>query len=511
MKLDKILEGIEVRECVGSWDRDIESLTMDSRRATQGSLFVAIEGTAVDGHRFIDSAVALGVSAVMCQRLPEVCAEGVTYLVVEDTSEAVGIAASNFYSRPSEQLALVGVTGTNGKTTTATLLYNLTQRLGYKAGLISTVVYKIGNREEPSTHTTPDAITLNRLLAEMVAEGCGYCFMEVSSHSLVQRRTAGLRFKGAMFSNLTHDHLDYHKTFAEYLRAKKMLFDSLPKESWALTNADDRNGAVMLQNCKAQKHTYSLRGVGNINTKIIETSLEGMLLEIDGKQMWSHLLGRFNGYNLTAVYGAARLLGFECDEVLVALSGLESVCGRFQTFRSKSGITAVVDYAHTPDALDNVIDTILGVGTARRLITVCGCGGDRDKTKRPEMAKIAAEKSHTAIFTSDNPRTEDPEAILRDMEQGVVGRNNYLSITDRAQAIRVALRMAEAGDVVLIAGKGHEEYQIIGTEKRHFSDQEEVKKELRQMRLSEGRAGLHAMPSGSILEQPKAGQLKIEN
>ena len=479
MRLDKILEQIEVKEHVGEWSVEIEAITMDSRKAGCGVLFVAIEGTVVDGHRFIGAATEGGASAVVCQRLPEEIREGVSYVVVEDTNEAMGIIASNFYSRPSEQLKLVGVTGTNGKTTTATLLYNLVRKLGYEAGLISTVVYKIGSREEPSTHTTPDAITLNRLLAEMVATGCEYCFMEVSSHSLVQRRTAGLHFTGAMFSNLTHDHLDYHKTFAEYLRAKKMLFDGLSKESWALTNADDKNGAVMLQNCKAQKYTYSLRGVGTINTKIVETSLEGMLLEIDGNQMWSHLLGRFNGYNLTAVYGAARLLGFEKEEVLVALSSLQSVCGRFQTFRSAEGVTAVVDYAHTPDALDNVIDTILGVGTARRLITVCGCGGDRDRTKRPEMAKIAAEKSHTAIFTSDNPRTEDPEAILRDMEAGVTGRHNYLTITDRAQAIRAALRMAEAGDVVLIAGKGHEDYQIIGTEKRHFSDQEEVEREFK--------------------------------
>lgn len=479
MKLDKILEGIVVKECVGSWDVEIEIITMDSRRACEGALFVAIAGTAVDGHRFICSAVDAGVSAVVCQRLPEELREGVSYVVVADTSEAVGVIASNFYGRPSERLALVGVTGTNGKTTTATLLYDLTRKLGYEAGLISTVVYKIGEREEPSTHTTPDAITLNRLLSEMVEAGCGYCFMEVSSHSLVQKRTSGLRFTGALFSNLTHDHLDYHKTFAEYLRAKKLLFDGLPKEGWALVNADDRNGAVMLQNCRAARHSYSLRGTGNVCSKIVEMSLEGMLLEIDGTQMWSHLLGRFNGYNLTAVYGAARLLGFEKSEVLVAMSALTSVCGRFQTLRSKEGITAVVDYAHTPDALENVIDTILDVGTARRLITLCGCGGDRDRTKRPEMAKIAAERSYMAIFTSDNPRTEDPEAILRDMEEGVVGRNNYLTISDRRQAIRTALRLAEPGDVVLIAGKGHEEYQIVGTEKLHFSDQEEVRRELR--------------------------------
>ena len=479
MNLGKILEGVEIAQKVGSWDVEIADITMDSRRVAEGVLFVAVAGTVVDGHNFIPSAVASGASAVVCERLPEEVAENTTYLVVKDSARALGQVASNFYGRPSEKLALVGVTGTNGKTTTATLLYELTRKLGYEAGLISTVIYKIGTKEEPSTHTTPDAITLNRLLARMVDAGCAYCFMEVSSHSLVQHRTEGLRFAGALFSNLTHDHLDYHKTFAEYIKAKKLLFDGLSKEAWTMVNADDKNGAVMLQNCKAQKKTYSLRGIGSINTKIIETSLEGMLLEIDGRQMWSHLLGRFNGYNLTAVYGAALALGFDRDEVLTAMSALRSVSGRFQTFRSEGGVTAIVDYAHTPDALENVIDTILGVGTARRLITVCGCGGDRDRTKRPEMAKIAAERSHTAIFTSDNPRTEDPEAILRDMEEGVVGRSNFLSITDRRQAIRAAIRMAEAGDVVLVAGKGHEDYQIIGKEKVHFSDQEEVKRELK--------------------------------
>ena len=474
MKLKELLKGVEVREIVGTTEREVTTLTMDSRQAAEGALFAAIVGTAVDGHRFVEGAVERGTAAVVCEHLPENVSPAATYVVVEDSSVAIGLVASNFYGRPSEQLALVGVTGTNGKTTTATLLYNLTEKLGYKAGLISTVIYKVGCEEEPSTHTTPDAITLNRLLRRMVDAGCGYCFMEVSSHSLVQHRTAGLRFAGAMFSNLTHDHLDYHKSFAEYLKAKKRLFDGLGKDSWALTNADDKNGAVMVQNCKAERHTYSLRGVGGTNTKILETTLEGMLLEIDGKQMWSHLLGRFNGYNLTAVYRAACLLGFSSEEVLVALSSLESVCGRFQTFRSRSGVVAIVDYAHTPDALENVIDTILGVGTARRLITVCGCGGDRDRTKRPEMAAIAVKNSHTAIFTSDNPRTEDPASILKDMEQGVVGHTNYLTIPDREQAIRTALRMAERGDVVLIAGKGHENYQIIGTEKRHFSDQEQV-------------------------------------
>ncbi len=476
MKLNDILKDIDVRDIVGPKDVEVCALTMDSRQVAEGTLFAAIEGTAVDGHRFIGCAVEKGASVVVCNHLPEDVdtQRGATYVVVEDSSRAIGLIASNFYGRPSEKLALVGVTGTNGKTTTATLLYNLTERLGYKAGLISTVVYRIGSQEEPSTHTTPDAINLNRLLARMVDAGCGYCFMEVSSHSLVQHRTAGLRFAGALFSNLTHDHLDYHGTFAEYIKAKKMLFDGLDKGAWAVVNADDRNGRVMLQNCRATHHTYSLRGVGEVNCKILETTVEGMLVEIDGRQMWSQLTGKFNAYNLTAVYMAAVLLGNSKEEVLAALSGLGSVKGRFQTLRSSTGITAIVDYAHTPDALDNVLDTIAALGVAGKVITVCGCGGDRDKTKRPEMAAIAAEKSHTAIFTSDNPRTENPDDILADMERGVVGRNNYLIISDRAQAIRAALRMAGSGDVVLVAGKGHEEYQIIGTEKTHFSDQEQV-------------------------------------
>ena len=477
MKLNKLLERVEVIEIVGSGECEIATLTMDSRKACPGALFAAIEGTAVDGHAYIGKAVEAGASAVLCNHLPAEVAEGCTYVVVADSSRAIGLVAANFYDRPSEKLALVGVTGTNGKTTTATLLYQMTEKLGYKAGLISTVIYKIGDHEEPSTHTTPDAINLNRLLARMVEAGCGYCFMEVSSHSLVQHRTEGLKFEGAVFSNLTHDHLDYHKTFAEYIKAKKLLFDGLSKGAWALVNADDKNGRVMLQNCKAtRQQSYSLRGVGTLNSKILETTLEGMLVELNGQQMWSRLLGRFNAYNLTAVYGAALLLGHKEEEVLAALSSLEPVNGRFQTLRSPEGVVAVIDYAHTPDALENVLDTIGSLGVARRIITICGCGGDRDRTKRPEMAAIAVEKSHTAIFTSDNPRTEDPEAILEDMIAGTEGHNNFLAITDRRQAIRAALRMAEAGDVVLIAGKGHEDYQIIGTEKHHFSDQEEVRK-----------------------------------
>lgn len=479
MKLSKLLEGVEVVEIVGSSECEITSLTMDSRSATRGALFAAIVGTTTDGHNFIVRATEAGATAILCNHLPDQISSECTYVVVADSSVAIGLVASNYYDRPSDKLALVGVTGTNGKTTTATLLYQLTEKLGYKAGLISTVIYKIGSHEEPSTHTTPDAINLNRLLARMVDAGCGYCFMEVSSHSLVQHRTQGLRFEGAVFSNLTHDHLDYHKTFAEYLKAKKLLFDGLTKKAWALVNADDKNGRVMLQNCKAAKQqSYSLRGIGTLNCKILETTLEGMLVELDGNQMWSRLLGRFNAYNLAAVYGAALLLGHKSEEVLAALSALEPVNGRFQTIRSAKGVVAVVDYAHTPDALENVLDTIGSLGVARKIISVCGCGGDRDRTKRPEMAAIAVNKSNTAIFTSDNPRTENPDTILEDMIAGCEGHNNYLAITDRRQAIRTALRLAEAGDVVLIAGKGHEDYQIIGTEKHHFSDQEEVMKVL---------------------------------
>ncbi len=474
MKIEQLIKEADCKSVTGARDREVTSLTMDSRQVTAGSLFAAIEGTSCDGHRFISQAVEAGASAILCQHLPQEISDTVTYIVVENSEKELGHIASAFYGDPSLKLALVGITGTNGKTTTATLLYELFERLGYKAGLISTVVYKIDREEMPSTHTTPDSIRLNSMLARMVEQGCAYCFMEASSHSLVQHRTSGLTFAGAVFSNITHDHLDYHKTFAEYIKAKKMLFDALPKTAWALTNADDRNGAVMVQNSAAAKYTYSLRGTASFNCKIIETTLEGMLLELDRRQVWVKLLGRFNAYNVTAVYAAARLLGADTDEVLTALSSLESVSGRFQTFRSASGVTAVVDYAHTPDALENVMDTILSLGVCKKLIAVCGCGGDRDRTKRPEMALIAVTKADTAIFTSDNPRTESPEAIIDEMVAGVGGRTNYLAVTDRRQAIRAALTMASKDDVVLIAGKGHEDYQIIGNEKHHFSDQEEV-------------------------------------
>lgn len=473
MKLKKLLEGVDTLEGCGN-NPDIDSVEFDSRKVGRGALFAAVSGTAVDGHKFIGGAIEKGAAAVLCEKLPTEPDPNTAFVVVEDTNTALGQIAANFYDNPSRKLHLVGITGTNGKTTTVTLLYELFERLGYKSGLISTVVYRVHDREYPSTHTTPDAVELNRLLAEMVDCGCQYCFMEVSSHSLVQHRTEGLHFAGAIFSNITHDHLDYHKTFAEYIRAKKMLFDSLSPEAWALTNADDRNGEVMLQNCRAKHYCYSLRGVGDHNARIVEMTLEGMLLELDGTQMWVRLLGRFNAYNVLAVETAAELLGANREEVLTALSMLPPVSGRFESIRSDEGVTAIVDYAHTPDALENVADTVRSLGVARRLTIVCGCGGDRDRTKRPEMAAIAVEKADLAIFTSDNPRTENPEAILDEMLSGVGVHRNYLVITDRRQAIRAALQSAERDDVVLVAGKGHEDYQITGTEKHHFSDREEI-------------------------------------
>ena len=387
--------------------------------------------------------------------------------------------AAAFYGHPSRELKLVGVTGTNGKTTTATLLYDLVRALGHKAGLISTVVYKIDERTVEATHTTPDTIRLNAMMREMVDAGCEYCFMECSSHAIVQERTRGLRFAGGLFSNITHDHLDYHKTFAAYIKAKQRFFDALPADAFALTNIDDRNGRIMVQNTAARTATYSLRSMADFRCKIVEQHLDGMLLRIDGSEVWAALPGRFNAYNLLAVYGAARLLGFERDEVLRVLSALHSVAGRFEVVRAANGTTAVVDYAHTPDALENVIRTIEEIRTpSQQLIVVCGCGGNRDRTKRPEMAAIAVKYASTAIFTSDNPRHESPEAILDEMTAGLGSAVRYLRIVDRAEAIRTAVMLAHPGDILLIAGKGHEDYQIIGDTKHHFDDREQVRKAL---------------------------------
>ena len=455
---------------------EVTALEYDSRKVKAGDCFFAVVGTASDGHSYIPSAIEKGAVAIVCQRLPENLSEGVAYVVVEDTNIAMAAMAATYYDNPSHELKLVGVTGTNGKTTTATLLYDMFMAMGYKCGLISTVVYRIAERRIDSTHTTPDSIRLNAMMREMVTEGCEYCFMEVSSHAAAQHRIDNLRFQGALFTNLTHDHLDYHGTYKEYIRAKKSFFDALDKRAWAVVNIDDRNGEVMIQNCKAKCYRLSLRSMADFRTKILEMMPNGMQLHIDNQELWAKFTGRFNAYNLTTVYAAATLLGIDKIEVLRTLSMLSPVSGRFETISASDNTMAVVDYAHTPDALENVLETIDELRKAeQQLIVVCGCGGDRDKTKRPEMAAIAVKHATTAIFTSDNPRTESPEAILDDMIAGVEGRDNYLRITDRRQAIRTASMLAKAGDIIVIAGKGHEDYQIIGTEKHHFDDREEIR------------------------------------
>jgi UDP-N-acetylmuramoyl-L-alanyl-D-glutamate--2,6-diaminopimelate ligase len=474
--LDKLLQGVEVRSLVGDGTVAVGRLEFDSRKVVPGTLFFATRGTQADGHAYIPAAVAAGAAAVVCEELPAERPAGVTFVQVPDSTVALGQVASAFYGHPSRRLKLVGVTGTNGKTTTATLLYRMFRRLGYKAGLISTVVYCVDEREIPSTHTTPDSIRLNAMMAEMVEAGCDYCFMEVSSHSLVQHRTAGLTFVGGIFSNITHDHLDYHKTFAEYIRAKKLFFDGLPAGAFALTNADDRNGMVMVQNTKATVKTYALQSFADFRCRIVETLLDGMLLNLDGSEVWVKFLGRFNAYNLTSVYATALLLDARRDEVLRILSDLTSVDGRFEPIHSKEGVTAIVDYAHTPDALQNVIGTINEIRKKdQRLYVVVGCGGNRDATKRPEMAKIAVDGSDMAVLTSDNPRLEEPGAIIEQMKSGLEPGARYLAIMDRREAIKAAVALARPGDIILVAGKGHETYQDVGGVKHHFDDREEVR------------------------------------
>ena len=480
MKLKDILKGIECR-LQGSADVEVKDLQFDSRKVTAGTLFVAQVGTKVDGHDFIARAVASGAVAVLCQRIPEEAPDGVTYVVVDNSDRALGEAAANYYGHPSRQLKLVGITGTNGKTTTVTLLHRMFRLAGNHAGLISTIVNKIDEEEIPTGHTTPDALELNRLLSRMVQAGCGFCFMEVSSHSVVQQRIAGLEFSGAIFSNITHDHLDFHKTMANYIAAKKGFFDALPPSAWALTNVDDRNGRVMVQNTRAQVHTYGLNHLGDFHCRVLEEGFEGMHLNINGNDLWSRLVGRFNAYNLLAIYGAAVLSGIEPAEAVRLLTLLEPAPGRFQ-YVSGKGITAIVDYAHTPDALENVIGTINDIRRKnQQLITVVGCGGDRDKTKRPEMAQIASKGSDKLVLTSDNPRSENPESILDDMEAGLSPEQlcHTVRITDRRQAIRTACMMAREGDIILIAGKGHEKYQEVNGVRSHFDDVEEVERELR--------------------------------
>ena len=475
-RLNDILDGVRVQAIENPTNPIVGGLTYDSRAVKDGDCFFAVRGTQSDGHRYIASAIERGAKSIICEEMPEVRNAYVAYVVVEDTNIAMAHMAAAFYNHPSEELRLVGVTGTNGKTTTATLLYDMFMAMGYKAGLISTVIYRIGERSVASTHTTPDSIRLNQMMREMVDEGCDYCFMEVSSHAAAQHRIEALRFQGALFSNLTHDHLDYHGTYKEYIRAKKSFFDGLGKDAWAVVNIDDRNGEVMLQNCNAKHYRLSLRSMADFRTKIVEMLPDGMLLNIDNQEVWVKFTGGFNAYNLTTVYAAATLLGIDKLEVLTTLSKLTPVAGRFETIIAEDRTMAIVDYAHTPDALDNVLQTIEEVRRdEQRLYVVCGCGGDRDKTKRPEMAAIAVKYATTAIFTSDNPRTESPEAILDDVVAGVGTAKNYLRITDRREAIRTAAMLAQPGDIILIAGKGHEDYQIIGTEKHHFDDREEIR------------------------------------
>lgn len=476
-KLGQILSANDALEVKGTLDVVVNDISFDSRQVKQGSCFVAVKGTQADGHGYIDKAVELGAKSIVCEVMPEKVIKGVTYVKVKDTTEILGLIATSFYDNPSEKLKLVGITGTNGKTTTVTLLYRLFNNLGFKSGLLSTVVNFIGNEEVPATHTTPDAIQLNKLLAQMVDAGCTHCFMEVSSHAVVQNRIAGLKFAGGLFSNITHDHLDYHKTFEEYLKAKKRFFDQLPSDAFALINIDDRNGRVMVQNTSAKVNSYSLRSMANFKCKVIENHFDGMLLNIDNIEVWTRLVGGFNAYNLLAIYAAARLLGVERDVVLTELSGMTPVSGRFEHMKSPKGINMVVDYAHTPDALQNVIDTINEIREPNnKLISVVGAGGNRDKTKRPVMAKVAVEGSGMVVLTSDNPRFEEPEDILNDMKVGIepsmVGK--VLTIVDRREAIRTAYMLANPGDIVLVAGKGHENYQEIKGVKHHFDDKEVI-------------------------------------
>ncbi len=483
-KLKDILYKAGLVEVVGSTDISISSICFDSRKVEKGSLFVAVKGTQSDGHKFVAQAISSGATAIVCEELPKQKNENVTYIKVNDSESALGFIASNFFDNPSEKSKLIGVTGTNGKTTVVTLLYNLFLSLGFNVGLISTVVCKINKEEFPATHTTPDSIQLNRLMKQMVDAGCQYCFMEVSSHAIVQKRISGLKFVGGVFTNITHDHLDYHKTFEEYIKAKKKFFDGLENDAFALTNKDDQNGTIMLQNTNAVKKTYALKSSADFKCKIMESQFAGMLLQLDGSEMWSKLIGNFNAYNLLTVYAAAILLGQEKLKVLTTLSALGSVDGRFQQIKSHSGIIGIVDYAHTPDALLNVLKTIREIRmNEEKIITVVGCGGDRDALKRPVMAHIACEESDKVILTSDNPRSEDPDEIIRQMQKGVerVHQKKVLSITDRREAIKTACSLASAGDIILVAGKGHEKYQEIKGVKHEFDDVKILRENLEMM------------------------------
>lgn len=477
MILSDILNGADVLDILGNKEIEISEIVFDSRKAVKNSLYIAIKGTLADGHQYISSAIEKGAKGIVCEVLPEQKEEGITYIKVENSSDVLGLLASNFYGNPSKDLILIGVTGTNGKTSISTLLFDVFQKMGYLSALISTVEYRIGSEVFPSTHTTPDIITLNRILSKAVEQGCQYAFMEVSSHGIHQGRIDGLNFRIAGFTNITHDHLDYHKTFLEYLNTKKRFFDELPQTAVAITNIDDKNGLVMLQNTKAKKKTYAVKTLADYHGKLLELDFNGMLLDFNGKEFWTTLTGKFNVYNLLLVFAIARELGFEENEILTTISKLKRVNGRFEVLKSQGGIIFVVDYAHTPDALENILDSINEIRTKNeRLITIFGCGGDRDREKRPEMGKVATRKSTLVIITSDNPRTEEPMQIIKEIEAGVESQNfsKYITIPDRKEAIKMAIKFAEPKDIVLVAGKGHETYQEINGVRHHFDDKETI-------------------------------------
>ncbi len=473
--LKDILYGVSLKKVSGPTDREVSSINFDSRKTEPGGLFIAVRGTLSDGHNFIEKAIGQGATSIVCESFPDTLLDEVSYFLVDDSAKSLGIIAANFFDHPSSKLKLVGVTGTNGKTTVATLLFQLFRDLGYKCGLLSTVQNQINDAVIPSTHTTPDPIALNSLLNDMIDSGCDYCFMEVSSHAVAQHRIAGLTFTGGIFTNLTHDHLDFHQTFDAYLKAKKAFFDGLESNSFALTNIDDKNGIVMLQNTNAHKKTYGLKNIADFKAKIIENHFSGLLLNIDGEEVWFKMVGSFNAYNLLAVYSTAMLLEQDRARVLISLSRLSGAEGRFDYTVSPNGIIGIVDYAHTPDAVQNVLNTIQDIRTGtEQVITVIGCGGDRDKSKRPVMAQVACDWSNKVILTSDNPRSESPEQIIQDMEAGVMPQNKKkaISIIDRREAIRTACHLAKPGDIILVAGKGHEKYQETGGIKLPFDDKQ---------------------------------------
>jgi UDP-N-acetylmuramoyl-L-alanyl-D-glutamate--2,6-diaminopimelate ligase len=474
MKLLKdILYRVTINRVIGSTSVAINNIEFDSRKIEFNDVFVAIKGVLSDGHNYIEKATDLGALVIICEKIPDKIINGITYVEVDNSNIALSVLAANYYGNPSDDIQLIGITGTNGKTTVATLLYKLFKKAGFKVGLLSTVKILIDNKEYKATHTTPDSLTINRYLKEMVDEGIEFCFMEVSSHGIDQMRTRNLNFKGAVFTNLSHDHLDYHKDFAAYRDVKKMFFDQLPKNAFALTNSDDKNGKYMLQNTKAKKYTYALKSIADYKSQVLENQFNGLLLKINGQELWVKLIGNFNAYNLLAIYAVADLLGLENLEILQLMSELESVDGRFQYVVSKNNITAIVDYAHTPDALKNILETINAIRSKNEdLITIIGCGGDRDVAKRPKMGNIAASLSSKVIFTSDNPRSENPATIIESMEKGVSGENfnKTLSIADRKQAIKTACQLAKNGDIILIAGKGHETYQEINGKRIDFDD-----------------------------------------